>query len=135
MRLYPIDPVTAVDDLQHGHFEPVEDGGFDFPDSLGAELHSFHLNGRPTWETFSERQERLIAAELERLEDPATLQALAEEVTQPPVSADPAGSASLAREQAAEPQGPAGPGAGEPPVLAGQGDALAAEGALGAAAV
>ena len=34
MRLYPRGAVGAVDDPEFGHFEPEDDGGFDFPGPL-----------------------------------------------------------------------------------------------------
>jgi len=73
MRLYTLTGATALDDGEYGHFEADEQGGFDFPDDLSDRLHRFHFGGRPQWETDVERQERLIAEELERRKDPATL--------------------------------------------------------------
>lgn len=73
MRLYSRTGATALDDPEYGHFDANEDGGFDFPDDLSDRLHGFHAGGRPLWETDVERQNRLIAEELERRKDPATL--------------------------------------------------------------
>lgn len=70
MRLYSRTGAVALDHDEYGHFEPEDDGGFDFPNELSDELHSFAANG---WETAVERQQRLIAEEMERRRDPATL--------------------------------------------------------------
>lgn len=73
MRLYSLTGATALDDPEHGHFEPDGNGGFDFPDDLSDRLHRFHVGGKPAWEDDVERQNRLIQEELERRKDPATL--------------------------------------------------------------
>lgn len=73
MRLYTRTGATALDDPEYGHFEADEQGGFDFPDDLSDKLHRFSVRGRPAWESDIERQNRLIAEELERRKDPATL--------------------------------------------------------------
>lgn len=73
MRLYTRTGATAVDDPEFGTFEADEEGGFDLPDDLSERLIRFHIDGRPAWETDTERQNRLIAEELERRKDPATL--------------------------------------------------------------
>jgi hypothetical protein len=73
MRLYTRTGATALDDPEYGHFEASPDGGFDFPDDLSDRLHRFHVRGRPSWETDVERQHRLMAEEMERRRDPATL--------------------------------------------------------------
>jgi hypothetical protein len=73
MRLYPYpDPVPAVD-APEGHFEPAEDGGFDFPDSLFTRLHSTHHNGEKRWETAVEQRNRRHGEEHDRRRDPETL--------------------------------------------------------------
>lgn len=73
MRLYTRTGAVALDDPDFGHFDAHPDGGFDFPDELSDRLHSFAVGGRPAWETDVERQRRLIAEELERRKDPASL--------------------------------------------------------------
>jgi hypothetical protein len=73
MRLYTRTGATALDDPEYGTFEADEQGGFDLPDPLASRLHAFHINGGPAWETDLERQNRLIAEEIERRRDPATL--------------------------------------------------------------
>lgn len=73
MRLYTRTGASALDDPEYGHFDADENGGFDFPDDLSDRLHRFHAGGRPLWETDVERQNRLMAEELERRRDPATL--------------------------------------------------------------
>jgi hypothetical protein len=73
MRLYTRTGATALDDPEYGHFDAAKDGGFDFPDDLSDRLHSFHSRGKPMWETDIERESRLMAEEMERRRDPATL--------------------------------------------------------------
>lgn len=73
MRLYTRTGATVLDDPDHGHFEADDQGGFDFPDDLSDRLHGFAVGGRPLWETEVERQRRLMAEEMERRRDPATL--------------------------------------------------------------
>jgi hypothetical protein len=72
MRLYSRTGATAVD-TPEGHFDAGEDGAFDLPETVARQMHSFHVNGEPLWETDIERQHRLIAEEMERRKDPATL--------------------------------------------------------------
>jgi hypothetical protein len=73
MRLYSRTGATAVDDGGE-HYTAADDaGGFDFPEDVGARLHSFHAAGKPLWETQVEQQARLTGEELERRKDPATL--------------------------------------------------------------
>ncbi|WP_019059943.1 hypothetical protein [Streptomyces prunicolor] len=73
MRLYTLTGASALDDPDYGHFEADDQGGFDFPNEVSDKLHRFHVDGRPAWETDIERQSRLMAEELERRKDPATL--------------------------------------------------------------
>lgn len=90
MRLYTRTGATALDDPEYGHFDADDAGGFDFPNELSDRLHGFAANGRPMWETDVERQQRLIAEELERRKDPATLLDAVQQIlnaakaTQPP---------------------------------------------------
>lgn len=72
MRLYPRAGQTA---LAHAGqtYTAGGDGGFDLPEYVALEVHAFHANGKPLWETDIERQHRLIAEEAERRKDPATL--------------------------------------------------------------
>lgn len=80
MRLYTRTGATALDDAQFGHFDAGPDGCFDVPEEFGEHLRRFHLSGRPAWETDIERQARLVAEELERRKDPATLLAAVEQI-------------------------------------------------------
>jgi hypothetical protein len=80
MRLYSRTGVTALDDPEFGTFQADETGGFDFPDEVSDRLHSFHMRGKPMWETDIERQQRLISEELERRKDPATLLSAVEQL-------------------------------------------------------
>ena len=72
MRLYSLADATAVDDGDK-HYTAGRDGGFDFPDDLAGRLHGFAVGGRKLWETDIERQHRVVAEEIERRKDPATL--------------------------------------------------------------
>lgn len=80
MRLYTRTGASALT-TEHGQFEADEDGGFNFPDEVSDQLHRFHVKGKPAWETDIERQHRRASEELERRRDPATLQALVEQLT------------------------------------------------------
>jgi hypothetical protein len=80
MRLYTRTGATALDDTEHGHFEASPDGAFDLPEELAEHLRTFHIGGRPAWETDVERQRRLISEELERRKDPATLLSAVEQI-------------------------------------------------------
>lgn len=71
-RLYPLIPTPAVD-APEGHFEPEDDGGFDFPGPLATRLHAARHNKRQLWETSIERQERTHGEDLARRRDPAVL--------------------------------------------------------------
>ena len=75
MRLYPLNaPQQVIDHPDWGRFDAHPDhGGFDLPDELSDELHSFHHRGRRIWETEDERSERLHKADLDRRRDPASL--------------------------------------------------------------
>jgi hypothetical protein len=80
MRLYSRTGATAVDDGGK-HYTPADDaGGFDFPEDVGARLHSFHADGKPLWEDSIERQNRLMSEEAARRADPATLLAAVEKL-------------------------------------------------------
>jgi hypothetical protein len=73
MRLYPRRPDTGI--VQHGGvtYGPADDGGFDFPDPVSDQLHSFAVKGERLWETGIERQRRILGEELDRRRDPASL--------------------------------------------------------------
>lgn len=72
MRLYSLTEASAVDD-GGVHYEPAEDGGFDFPGPLSDRLHATHVRGQKQWETAIERQHRLIEAEMARQRSPEAL--------------------------------------------------------------
>lgn len=80
MRLYSRTGATALDHPVHGHFEPGPDGGFDFPNPLSDELHSFAVGGQRLWETEIERQHRLISEERARRQDPESLLSAVEQL-------------------------------------------------------
>lgn len=80
MRLYTRTGATALDHPTYGHFDADEQGGFNFPNELSDQLHGFAVAGRPLWETDIERQNRLIAEEMERRRDPATLMAAVQQL-------------------------------------------------------
>ena len=75
MRLYPLNaPRTVIDHPVWGHFEADPDhGGFDLPDEMSDEMHSFHLRGKPMWESEDERSVRLHGEESARRRDPESL--------------------------------------------------------------
>jgi hypothetical protein len=77
MRLYPLGaPRAVIDHPVWGNFAADPDhGGFDLPDELSDEMHSFHHRGKKIWETEDERSERLHGDETARQRDPATLYA------------------------------------------------------------
>jgi hypothetical protein len=81
MRLYTRTGATALDDPEYGRFDAATDGGFDFPDDLSDRLYRFHIDGKPAWETDIDRQARVMAEEMERRRDPATLMSLVEQLT------------------------------------------------------
>jgi hypothetical protein len=72
MRLYSRDGATAV---SHGGetYAAGPDGGFDFPEDAGLELHRYHAGKVPMWETDIERQAREAAELADQRKDPATL--------------------------------------------------------------
>ena len=74
-RLYPKGaPREAIDHPDWGHFNADPDhGGFDLPDEMSDEMHSFHHRGKPVWETEDERSLRQHGEELARRRDPAAL--------------------------------------------------------------
>jgi hypothetical protein len=72
-RLFSLADAGAVDDPEFGHFEPGDDGSFDFPDELSDRLHRLHHRGRPAWENEEERRERCHGEDLARRRDPAML--------------------------------------------------------------
>jgi hypothetical protein len=82
MRLYTRTGATALDDPEYGHFDADEQGSFILPEDLAERLHGFHVGGQPMWETDLERQRRLIAEEMERRKDPATLLSAVEQIMQ-----------------------------------------------------
>ena len=79
MRLYPKGaPQAVIDHPVWGRHEVIkgdgEDaGGFDLPDELSDELHSYHYRGKRIWETEDERAERLQREGLAHRRDPAAL--------------------------------------------------------------
>lgn len=74
MRLYSRTGAAAITNPVTGVVhEPGPDGGFDLPDDFARAQLSFHVNGGPLWETQAGRSSRLVAEELERRKDPATL--------------------------------------------------------------
>ena len=90
MRLYTRTGANALDDPEFGHFDADADGGFDLPDELSDRLHKFALHGKPMWETDVERQNRLVAEEMERAKNPATLLAAVQQLVKAAQSVTPA---------------------------------------------
>lgn len=90
MRLYSRTGQTVLTDAEYGTFEAGPDGGFDLPEDLAVREHSFHVGGRPLWETDVERQYRLAAEELDRRRDPATLMNAVQQLVNAAASVTPA---------------------------------------------
>jgi phage shock protein A len=57
-----------------------QDGAFDFPEHVGREVHGFHVNRVPLWETEVEQQQRFIAEDTARRSDPASQYDLLERI-------------------------------------------------------
>lgn len=72
MRLYTRTGATQVS-AGGNVFTADENGAFEFPQDVGAEVRAFHVGGKPAWEDEAERGARLAAEQMERLRDPATL--------------------------------------------------------------
>jgi hypothetical protein len=72
-RLFSLANAGAVDDPEFGHYEPGDDGSFDFPDELSDRMHRLRHRGRPAWETETERVDRMHGEDLDRRRDPAML--------------------------------------------------------------
>jgi hypothetical protein len=90
MRLFSLAGAAAVDDPEFGHFEPVDDGGFDFPGPLSERMHATAVRGQKQWENAIERQRRLITEEAARRADPATLLEAVEKLVQAAKATPPA---------------------------------------------
>ncbi|HEY3718374.1 MAG TPA: hypothetical protein VGL39_27945 [Jatrophihabitantaceae bacterium] len=73
MKLYTLTGAAGVSHEDHGEFEVDDDGGVELPPEFGEYLHRTHVGGVKSWETQTERHDRLIAEELERRRDPAQL--------------------------------------------------------------
>lgn len=101
MRLYSRTEAASVDHAGV-HYEPVADGGFDFPAGVSETLHSFHSRGLPLWETGIERQGRLIQEEAARRADPATLLAAVEQLVEAAKAEAPAAAVKTAAPTAAK---------------------------------
>lgn len=81
MRLYTrlgASSVVHEDDT----FDVDENGAVEVPEPLGQRLHATHIDGKQAWETETERHTRLVAAEIERRRDPATLLAAVESLAE-----------------------------------------------------
>lgn len=103
MRLYPLDGTQAITDGGES-YEAGRDGGFDLPEEFGTRLNRF-----PNWENDIERQERLMAEEMDRRRDPKTLLEAVEklvragEITLPAATPEPPAPAVKAEPEPAEP--------------------------------
>lgn len=84
MRLYSLTGATALTDPATGEtYRPhVEHGGFDFPDEFSDQIQRFATRGKPQWENDIQRQQRLLAAEMERRKDPAAMLGVMEQLLQ-----------------------------------------------------
>jgi len=90
----------SADGRQYG---PGPDGGFELPDALAADQLGFASAGKPLWETAQQRRERLIAEELERRKDPATLLEAVEQLVKAAQASAPAPAAGPPAKAAARP--------------------------------
>ena len=108
MRLYSRTGATEITGTEHGDFTVDAQGGFTLPDDLSERLHRFHIGGEPMWETDLERHRRLMAEEIERRQDPATLLAAVQQLV----------IAGAAAAQTAPPPAAAAPRRGRPPKTA-----------------
>lgn len=66
--------------LNGNEYEPDESGAFTLPDAFATQLLGQYVAGERAWESQTERDERLRAAELARRADPATLLAEVEKL-------------------------------------------------------
>lgn len=83
MRLYTLTGASGVTNEEHGSFEvDPETGILEVPEALGLVLHATHINGKAAWETDAERSTRIASEDLARRQDPATLLAAVEALTQ-----------------------------------------------------
>jgi hypothetical protein len=89
LRLYSRTDAAAITDGGET-YKAGKDGAFDLPDELAARLHAFATAGKPQWETDIERQNRLIAEEIERRKDPATLLDAVQQIVKAAQAAAPA---------------------------------------------
>lgn len=80
MRLYTMTGATQVS-AGGTVYTGDENGVFEFPQDVGAEQHSFHVNGKAAWEDDAERAARLAAEQMEKLRDPATMLAELQKMT------------------------------------------------------
>ena len=78
MKLYSRTGANSITHEEFGAFTVGKDGSVNVPDEFGAYLHRQHVAGKPAWETEAERHARLMAEEVERRKDPATLLAAVE---------------------------------------------------------
>jgi len=81
MRLYAMQNQASVHNEDFGDFDVV-DGAVTVPDAFGAQLRATYVGGKQAWENEAERHARLIAEELERRRDPASLFDTVERLTQ-----------------------------------------------------
>jgi hypothetical protein len=80
MRLYTRTGATQVS-AGGNVYTADTDGAFEFPQDVGAEVHAFHVDGKPAWEDDAERAARLAAEQMEKLRDPATMLAELQKMT------------------------------------------------------
>jgi hypothetical protein len=91
VKLYTRTGAASISNEQHGEFTIAKDGSVHVPDEFGAYLHRQHIGGKPAWEDEAERHARLVAEEVERRKDPATLLAAVEELQRAAATGTPEG--------------------------------------------
>lgn len=105
MRLYTRTGATALKDPETGTEYQADDlGSFMLPEELAEQLVSFHIGGQPAWETEIQRQRRLMAEDLERRRDPATMMDAVQQLVNAARSVAPAPEAPPAPAKAGRPR-------------------------------
>lgn len=73
MKLFTTIGQTKIADPEFGEFEADADGAFQFPDAFAERIHHVHFDGKQIWEDNTERHARIVAEEIARRSNPATL--------------------------------------------------------------
>lgn len=108
MRLYTMTGATQVS-AGGTVYAGDENGVFEFPQDVGAALHSFHVDGKPAWEDDAERAARITAEQMEIVRDPATTLAELQKMTALLATALGASAATPAASETPAPEAPSDP--------------------------